>query len=133
VDDEDNAFNQGELLCKEGVEENGERSDGAGQERTVPAFEDVIRVVEDDQALNLGASQEGGIGSARLPSKDAEPTDDEADEFLGVPRSKFRDPMVLSSRGRSPAVEELVCQMGQTQGPRARTWNPFRPSMYSHT
>lgn len=46
VKDQNQALNKGQALCKERVEENGERGDGDHKKSTVPSLEDVGLVVQ---------------------------------------------------------------------------------------
>jgi hypothetical protein len=62
VEDEDCAFNLGELGCEVGVEEEAEEDDGEEQEGAVPSLEVVCWVVENKQALNDRSAEVRGTG-----------------------------------------------------------------------
>ena len=74
MNNQDDALHQRQFLREKGIEKDREGGDGEDQEGPVPSFENIIRIIEDQQALDLGASQEGGISSPRLPSENAQPT-----------------------------------------------------------
>ena len=73
VEDEDHALDHGEPLCQEGVEDDAEGDDGNDEQGAVPVFEDIIGVVEDDQALDHGSHQEGERCQTDLPSQNRHP------------------------------------------------------------
>ena len=52
------ALDKREVFGEEGVEEGDKEHHGNGEEGSVPSLVDVIVVVEDNQALNLGCRQE---------------------------------------------------------------------------
>jgi hypothetical protein len=62
VENEDCAFNLGELGCEVGVEEEAEEGDGEEQEGAVPSLEVVRWVVENKQALNDRSTKVRGTG-----------------------------------------------------------------------
>ena len=66
----------------------------------MPSLEDVGRVVDDQEALNLGSCEECNTGNAGLPSQHADPSSNVGKELLGRARSEFRHPMVLTSGRR---------------------------------
>ena len=49
--------------AREDVDDNWDGEDGPGEEGAVPALVDVSGVIEDDQALDHGAEEEGGLGA----------------------------------------------------------------------
>ena len=92
----------------------------------MPSLWNVSWVVENDQALNLSTSEEGGVRGPSLPAQYAEPayvvpelgpgsphgallhTNDETQEFLILSGRKFRNPVILTSTGGSPANVSIV-------------------------
>jgi hypothetical protein len=74
VQDEGCAFEPGKLGCEVGVDEEGEESDGEEQEGTMPSLEVVGWVVEDEEALDDGATEVSGTGETGLPGQDGLPT-----------------------------------------------------------
>ena len=50
-------FHEWKFSCEEGVEDNGEGSYRDDDQSAVPTFGNVGRVVEDDEALYLGAGK----------------------------------------------------------------------------
>jgi hypothetical protein len=74
VQDEGCAFELGKLGCEVGVDEEGEESDGEEQEGTMPSLEAVGWVVEDEEALDDGATEVSGTGETGLPGQDGLPT-----------------------------------------------------------
>ena len=74
VQDEGGAFELGKLRGEVGVDEEGEESDGDEQEGTMPPVEVVVWVVEDEEALDDGATEVSGTGESGLPGQDGLPT-----------------------------------------------------------
>lgn len=84
-----------------GVEEGGDAGDGDGQEGSLPSGWDVGVIPEDDETLNHGTSEVRSAGSASLPTQRAGPAYNVAEVPLGVLWGELRNPVVLTSRGRS--------------------------------
>jgi hypothetical protein len=55
---------------REDVDEDGDCEDRPGEEGSVPAFVDVGVIIEDDEALDDGAEEEGWLGTGCNPGKD---------------------------------------------------------------
>ena len=115
MDNQNESFDHGQFLGQESVEKDSKGGDCDDQHGTVPAFKDVSRVVQNDQALYDCPRQECYGHDCALPSCETQPacvdslsmprvdmykvslTCDEAQEFLAVPRGKFGHPMILTS------------------------------------
>lgn len=113
MDDEDESFDEGQFTCEDGVEEYGEGGNGDGDEGAVPGLWVVGWVVEDDEALDLRAGDEGGGGARCLPTEDAHPAHEVGDEFLVFEGGEFGYPVILAARGRSPDMLERTQSQGE--------------------
>lgn len=60
-----------QALCKESVEEGGERKHSDGEQCTVPALKYIAWVIEDDECLDLGTCCVAGETATGLPAEDA--------------------------------------------------------------
>lgn len=89
VEDQQQPFHQGQLLCQHGVEEDGEGGDRDDEQSSLPCRRHVARVVENDQALDDCAGQEGDGGDGALPASEAQPTHDVRQELLSPGRGEF--------------------------------------------
>lgn len=74
VENENDDLDEGELLRQEGVEQDREQRQSNHQQRSVPALKAVVLVVQHDQTLDDGSSQEGDGDNSTLPSHGTEPT-----------------------------------------------------------
>ena len=63
----------------------------------MPSLVDVVGVIEDDEALDLGPCEEATDAASGLPSQDAKPSDDVRKLFLIPPGCKFGYPVVLTA------------------------------------
>lgn len=68
----------------------------------MPRLEPIGVVIQSDEALNDTADHEGDRSQKDLPTYRAKPAGRVAQNLLVLRRSKFGNPMVLSSRGRAP-------------------------------
>ena len=73
VQNQNEGFDKRELLGEESVEENGKEGDGNGDEGAVPLLKDIIRVVQDGQALDDGTCQESNRHNGAFPARGAQP------------------------------------------------------------
>lgn len=104
MDDKKEDLNHRQLSSQEEVEKNGEYGDSYHDECAMPLLEDVFRVIENNQPLNLRRGVVGRSSAAGLPAQHAAPADEVAEMFLEFPRSKLGDPVILSARRWSPGV-----------------------------
>lgn len=77
MEDEQQAFDQGELLSQSSVEEDGEGSNRDDQEGSMPrslAFQRVLLIVECNQSLNDRTAQESYGANRSLPASKTEPS-----------------------------------------------------------
>lgn len=74
MDNQHDALDQGQSRGQGCVEDDGEADDGDGQQGAVPGLVFVQLVVQDDQALDDGADNEGDAGEVDLPPGRAEPS-----------------------------------------------------------
>lgn len=63
----------------------------------MPAFVDIVVVVQDNETLNLGCREKAPDRGATLPSQGAQPADHKGQEFLLAPRRELGYPMVLTT------------------------------------
>ena len=79
VEHEQQAFDQRKLLSQSSVEEDGKGSDRDNQERSMPRFlalQRVLFVVECDQSLNDRSAQESDGANRSLPAGETKPAND---------------------------------------------------------
>lgn len=60
--------------------------------------------MHDDETDDLVAGEVDGDGGGGLPAEYTEPSDNVTDEPLATSRCEFRDPVILSTRGRRPDI-----------------------------
>ena len=97
METEHETLNKRQVFGEESVEESDEEDDGDSDKGAVPSFVYVVGIVEDDETLDLGSSQEATNASTSLPAQDTKPADNIGQLLLDASRCKFRDPMVLSA------------------------------------
>ena len=73
VQTKQNTFDQGELDCQEGVEEDGVEDDCDRDQGAVPSLGNIRLVVERDKTLDDTADHEADTGEIDLPSDRREP------------------------------------------------------------
>lgn len=88
----------------------------------MPGPKDIVWIVEDEQALNQGASKECGAGETRLPCEDGLPTwvcqnrlgsaggltGDIANELPTASRREEERPVILASRRRRTGKASML-------------------------
>nr|POE89967.1 hypothetical protein CFP56_20436 [Quercus suber] len=94
VENQQQAFHERKALGKQGVEDDGESGDGDDEQRAVPRLGYIgIRIIQDDQALNDGASKKGDGSDCSLPTSKAQPSDEITQDFLRALGSEFGNPI----------------------------------------
>lgn len=73
MDYQNQSFDHRQFLGQKGVENDSKGGNRDDQHSTMPAFKDVSRVVQDDQALYDCPSQEGYSHDRTLPSCETQP------------------------------------------------------------
>lgn len=61
----------------------------------MPSLVNIVRVMKDDQALDLGAGQKAANCYTTLPAEDAEPADKEREALLVFSGTKLGNPVIL--------------------------------------
>lgn len=102
MDEEDDPFDERQLLRKEGIEDYGHESYRNNQQSTMPPLGLIAWVIYCNKADEHVRNCVGAARNARMPAEDADPAGHIAQEPLAAGRCEFRDPMVLSSRRWSP-------------------------------
>ena len=102
VENDDANLNLGQQSGNEDIDEYGRGDYQPSEERSLPHFR-IVRVcmVEDDQALQYGAGEDGLCCDCRNPGQRCQPADDVAAEDLVPLRSEHVHPVVLTARDRS--------------------------------
>lgn len=88
VDDQYYAFDQWQFLSKEGVGKDCDCCYRDDYESRVPWLSNVVRIVECDDALDLGGNEVAAAADVDLPSEDAEPAGDVGEKLL---RARWRE------------------------------------------
>ena len=63
----------------------------------MPSLRNVVGIVQNDKTLDLTACKKGNGSDTSLPTQDAEPADEVAEEFLVFFGCEFGNPVVLAA------------------------------------
>ena len=100
VNGNEDTFGEGKALRGEDVEECNSDNGGPDEEGTLPAGGHVIGVVQNDHSLDHDADDIGIDGDEALPRDCRQPSGEVAEQLLVLWRSKFGNPMVLTTSRR---------------------------------
>ena len=95
-------FNKRQFSCQKCVENAANYRNTDHDESPLPMLKVVLGIIQNRQALDHHPGQECTCCGTCLPSEDAEPPNNVAEEFLCALWCKLADPMILTASCRSP-------------------------------
>lgn len=97
MNDQNDELKHRKRLNERRIEEHGNQCDRNGEECRMPAVKSYAGVDKDRKAFDLYRSSIRDGGETDLPAKHRQPSYEIAEQFLDVPWSEFRYPVILSS------------------------------------
>ena len=96
VNNEDQRFDLWQQASKIRIHKQTEGNDGVEQQSSLPLVGDIVRIVQNQQALDERAAEEGSGAEARLPRNDGDPASQVTQELRATRRCQNRNPSIAS-------------------------------------